>query len=152
MNLTETLINIGIGLATGYTSGVVVTSSFNKKAKLETTLREISEEKQLMVRYLEALQFEVELLKNKLPNATQSDYEPLKRLLLEEPMTPSIIQKNITQTSYKHIEGARNLIELIRNHLREDDFPTINFPVLDSKFIRAKLDVLMIEHVKNSKK
>jgi hypothetical protein len=142
----ETLINIGIGLGTGYTSGLVVTLKFNKKAKKESLLREISEEKQLMVRYLEVVQYELNLCQDKLIAGSSIDYESLGRLLVEEPRTPSFTEQNLTVASLKHISGARNLIEEIRESIKKRVFTVSLLKQLDSRFIRAKLDILMIRY------
>lgn len=114
------LLNCGIGLGTGLISGLIsgwiVTWRFNQKEKSLNWKKALSEDKQIMVRYLDLIQFELNLVKEKIINKKKLETETIQRVLVDEPRTPSIQEDKVTEVSIKHIHSVRKLI----NEIRED--------------------------------
>ncbi|WP_059170231.1 hypothetical protein [Bacillus sp. FJAT-27445] len=139
------LIGLGTGLISGYVSSTIVTANFTKREKEHQWRRELSNDKQQMVRYLDLIQFELNLISSKLNNGEQVDFSSLEEKLVDELRTPSMVEEKITEVSLKHISGTRKLIDDIRKELSNKTLSASSIKKLDSRFIRAKLDVLRIE-------
>jgi hypothetical protein len=138
-------IGIGTGLISGYLSGYLVSKKFNKKDKELAWKKELVEEKQTMFRYLEIVQFELNLIGDQLANPQPVDYNDFKRLLLDEPRTPNVTEDKVSEFSIKHMQGARDLLKEIRYQVDNQTLTDKSVKILDSRFIRAKFDILMIK-------
>ena len=139
------VIGIVTGLISGYVSGSLVTSKFNKKDKELIWKKELSEEKQDLVRYLDKVQFELSIVREQVSNNQTVDYTYLNRLLVDAPRMPSYKEDKLSEASSKHILGARNLIDEIKTAIETNQMDLNSIKILDSKFIRAKIDVLNIK-------
>lgn len=149
MSWAELFTNIGIGVGTGlisgYISGYLVTKKFNNKDKELNWKKELDQEKQVMFRYLEIIQFELNLIAEQLANNVPVNYTNFQRLFLDEPRTPNVTEEKVTDSSLKHMSGVRNLIKDIKLQADAGTFTSQSIKILDSKFIRAKFDILMIK-------
>ncbi|MFJ7746693.1 hypothetical protein [Peribacillus sp. NPDC097295] len=139
------VIGIGTGLISGYVSGSLVTSKFNKKDKELNWKKELSEEIQQMVRYLDLVELELSFIKKQLLNGQTVDYTYLDRMLVDEPRMPSFKEDRLTEVSTKNISSARKLIKEIKNANESNEIDEQFIKKLDSRLIRAKIDVLSIE-------
>lgn len=147
--MNEIILNIIIGLGTGLVSGVVsgvyVSGKFKEKEEVSNWKKELDEDKQIMVRYLDLIQFELNLIREKIKLGQNYDTETLKRVLVDEPRTLSIIGEKITDVSIKHISGTRKLINEIRDLNQQKQLSEKDIILLDSRIIRSKFDVLNIK-------
>ncbi|MBN6885361.1 hypothetical protein ACUXCC_000498 [Cytobacillus horneckiae] len=144
--ILNTLIGLGTGLVSGVVSGFYVSGKFKKKEEVSNWKKELDEDKQIMVRYLDMIQFELNLIREKIKLGQNYDTETLKRVLVDEPRTLGIIEEKITNVSIKHISGTRKLINEIREDLNQQkQLLERDIIRLDSRIIRSKFDVLSIK-------
>ncbi|WP_237981765.1 hypothetical protein [Bacillus thuringiensis] len=127
-------------------SGLIVSRYYKSKADYELVSKQIKDERQKLGRFFDALQLELELVKKDLISSQPVDYTHILRTVTKDrPITPSLVKENINEMSLKHLSGAVNVIDEVIKVVDEESLTKDNIYHLESRLIRAKINVLMID-------
>jgi hypothetical protein len=136
-----------LSIVAGLASGWIVSWMFKRNESKEEWYKNLVDDKQAQVNFLNMLKFEVSQIKTQLDqNAHETpDSATILRLILNQPKTPSFIIENLDGSSEKHILGASRLVKEIEDYFQKGEINNSDLINFESRLIRAVFDTLMIK-------
>jgi len=149
MDTVEIIISLIVGVASGILSAVIVSHYYNNKEAEATFHKELHEDKQNTVKFLQDVQLELKLIQESINRKEEPYLKDIRRVLSNYPRTPSFASESLTEVSVSRIFIKNDVVEKVEKYVATGEFDEKTLILLDREILNAQVEILQIETKKN---
>lgn len=149
MELIDIIVSFIVGVVSGIASGVIVSNYYKNKEAEEKFKKELHEDKQNLVRFLQAIQLELEIIMKAIDNNEKPKLEDIRRKIADQPRTRSFASEKISEVSVSRIHTKNEIMKEVKENIDTGELDKKTLILLDRKLFRAQVEVLQIVAVKD---